>query len=82
MTTTTLSPLGIRRNSRHPHTLMPGCEEGQHRSRLLKTPSSIVLARVPTCDVPQGYASVVPLPAALLAEILSSLWGLRKKHPP
>jgi hypothetical protein len=42
-------------------------------SRLLKIPSGIVLARVPTCDVPQGYASVVPLPAASLAEILSSL---------
>ncbi len=27
---------------------------------------SVVLSRVPPCDVPQGYASVVPLPAALL----------------
>ena len=29
-------------------------------------PPSVVLSRVPPCDVPQGYASVVPLPAALL----------------
>jgi hypothetical protein len=36
---------------------------------------------VPPCDVPQGYASVVPLPAALLAEILSSLQRPRKRHP-
>jgi hypothetical protein len=28
--------------------------------------SSVVHSRVPPCDVPQGYASVVPLPAALL----------------
>jgi hypothetical protein len=34
---------------------------------------------VPPCDVPQGYASVVPLPAALLKEILSSRLSLRKR---
>jgi hypothetical protein len=33
-------------------------------SRLLKKVSDFVLSRVPPCDVPQGYASVVPLPAA------------------
>jgi len=27
---------------------------------------SFVLSHVPPCDVPQGYASVVPFPAALL----------------
>jgi hypothetical protein len=36
------------------------------RSRLLKMTPSVVLSRVPPCDVPQGYASVAPLPAALL----------------
>ena len=35
--------------------------------------SSVVLSRVPPCDVPQGYASVVPLPAALL--------GCHFEHP-
>jgi|CXWL01.1.fsa_nt_gi hypothetical protein len=44
-------------------------------NRMLKIPSRF--AYVPTCDVPQGYASVAPLPAASLAEILSSLWNLR-----
>ncbi len=34
---------------------------------------SVVLSRVPPCDVPQGYASVVPLPAALL--------GCHFEHP-
>jgi len=34
--------------------------------RLLKMPSSGVLGRVLPCDVPFGYASVVPLPVALL----------------
>jgi len=33
---------------------------------MLKQASSFVLGRVPPCDVPQGYASVVPLPPALL----------------
>jgi hypothetical protein len=33
--------------------------------RLLKMPSHGVLGRLPPCDVPYGYASVVPLPAAL-----------------
>jgi len=32
---------------------------------MLKQASNFVLGRVPPCDVPQGYASVVPLPAAL-----------------
>ena len=34
---------------------------------------SVVLSCVPPCDVPQGYASVVPLPAALL--------GCHFEHP-
>ena len=34
---------------------------------------SFVLSRVPPCYVPQGYASVVPLPAALL--------GCHFQHP-
>jgi hypothetical protein len=34
---------------------------------------SVVLSRVPPCDVPQGYASVVPLPVALL--------GCHFEHP-
>ena len=33
--------------------------------RLLKMPSRGVLGRVPPCDVPYGYDSVVSLPAAL-----------------
>ena len=36
-----------------------------HDNRMLKMTPSVVLSRVPPCDVPQGYASVVPLPAAL-----------------
>jgi hypothetical protein len=35
---------------------------------MLKRPFNFVLGRVPSCDVPRGYASVVPLPAALLKE--------------
>ena len=42
-------------------------------SRMLKMTPSVVLSRVPPCDVPQGYASVVPLPAALL--------GFHFEHP-
>ena len=44
-----------------------------HDSRMLKMTPSVVLSRVPPCDVPQGYASVVPLPAALL--------GCHFEHP-
>jgi len=36
-----------------------------HDSRMLKMTPSFVLSRVPPCDVPQGYASVVPLPGGL-----------------
>ena len=35
-------------------------------SRTLKTASSVVLGRTSPCNVPQGYASSCPLPAALL----------------
>ena len=42
-------------------------------NRLLKIPSSCVLSRMPPCDMPQGYASAVPLPAALLEKILNRL---------
>ena len=42
-------------------------------SRMLKMTSRFVLSRVPPCDVPQGYASVVPFPAALL--------GCHFEHP-
>ena len=42
-------------------------------SRMLKMTPSVVLSRVPPCDVPQGYASVVPLPPALL--------GCHFEHP-
>ncbi len=45
----------------------------QPASRMLKMTPSIVLSRVPHCDVLQGYASVVPLPAALL--------GCHFEHP-
>ncbi|MBS0171349.1 MAG: hypothetical protein JSR62_13435 [Nitrospira sp.] len=34
---------------------------------MLKTVASFVLGRTAPCDVPQGYASVAALPAALLA---------------
>ena len=44
-----------------------------HDSRMLKMTPRVVLSRVPPCDVPQGYASVVPLPAALL--------GCHFEHP-
>jgi hypothetical protein len=33
---------------------------------MLKNPASIVLGRSSPCNVPQGYASVAELPAALL----------------
>ena len=42
-------------------------------NRMLKMTPRVVLSRVPPCDVPQGYASVVPLPAALL--------GCHFEHP-
>ncbi len=35
---------------------------------MLKTASSFVLGRTSPCDVPQGYASVAVLPAALLED--------------
>jgi len=41
--------------------------------RMLKMTPCFVLSRVPPCDVPQGYASVVSLPAALL--------GCHFEHP-
>ena len=44
-----------------------------HDSRMLKMTPSVVLGRVPPCDVPQGYASVAKLPAALL--------GCHSEHP-
>jgi hypothetical protein len=42
-------------------------------SRLLKKVAHCVLGRPSPCDVPQGYASVAALPAALLSAFLSSL---------
>ena len=45
-------------------------------SRLLKKAAHCVLSRPSPCDVPQGYASVAALPAALLSAFLSSLPGL------
>jgi hypothetical protein len=42
-------------------------------SRLLKKAAHCVLGRPSPCDVPQGYASVAALPAALLSAFLSSL---------
>ncbi len=41
-------------------------------SRLVKTAYRGVLGRVPPCDVPQGYDSVAPLPAALPHAVLTS----------
>ena len=38
---------------------------------------SFVLSHVPPCNVPQGYASVVPFPAALRMTMLSILQGNR-----
>ena len=45
---------------------------------ILEVLSHSVLCRVPPRDVPVGYASVVPLPAALLEDILSSLTRIRE----
>jgi len=42
-------------------------------NRLLKKAAHCVLGRPSLCDVPQGYASVAALPAALLSAFLSSL---------
>mgnify|MGYP000673905986 CR=1 FL=1 len=42
--------------------------------KLLKMASAGVLGRMSPCDVPQGYASVITLPAALAYAILTSLW--------
>ena len=44
-----------------------------HGNRMLKMTPSVVLGRVPPCDVPQGYVAVVPLPAASLGCLLSIL---------
>ena len=35
----------------------------------MKEVASIVLGRMPPCDVPRGYDSVVKLPAALLNDV-------------
>jgi len=43
---------------------------------MLKNPASGVLSRPSPCNVPQGYASVAELPAALLAGFLSILRGV------
>ena len=40
---------------------------------MLKMPPSVVLSRPSPCNVPQGYASVAELPAALLTACLSIL---------
>ena len=47
--------------------------DGNPAIRLLKKPAHCVLSRPSPCDVPQGYASVAALPAALLSAFLSSL---------
>ena len=44
-----------------------------HDSRMLKMTPSVVLSRSSPCNVPQGYASVAELPAALL--------GCHFQHP-
>jgi hypothetical protein len=44
-----------------------------HDNRMLKMTPSVVLSRSSPCDVPQGYASVAELPAALL--------GCHFEHP-
>jgi hypothetical protein len=49
--------------------------------RLLKMPSRSVLGRVPPCDVPEGYASVVPLPAALLERHFEQSHKMREVKP-
>lgn len=41
--------------------------------RLLKTASASVLGLLSPCDVPQGYASVITLPADLAHAVLTSL---------
>ena len=45
----------------------------QPASRMLKMTPSFVLSRPSPCNVPQGYASVAELPAALL--------GCHFEHP-
>lgn len=47
--------------------------DGNPANRLLKKAAHCVLGRPSPCDVPQGYASAVALPAALLSAFLSSL---------
>jgi len=50
---------------------------------MLKTASSSVLGRTAPCDVPQGYASVALLPAALLdGRFEHPSQGGCWKHPP
>ena len=39
----------------------------------MKEAGSGVLGRLPPCDVPRGYASVVKLPAALLDDLFDRL---------
>jgi hypothetical protein len=44
--------------------------------------TSIILSRPSPCDVPQGYASLGELPAALLDDpvghLVENLWGLKR----
>jgi len=49
--------------------------------RLLKIPSRDVLGRVPPCDVPYGYASVVSLPAALRERYFEQSHKIREVKP-
>jgi hypothetical protein len=49
--------------------------------RLLKMLSRGVLGRVPPCDVPYGYASAVPLPAALLERHFEQSHEIREVNP-
>lgn len=49
--------------------------------RLLKIPSRGVLGRVPPCDVPYGYASVVSLPVALRERYFEQSHKIREVEP-
>jgi hypothetical protein len=49
-------------------------------NRLLKKAAHCVLGHPSPCDVPQAYASVAALPAALLSVFLSSLRDFQP-HP-
>ena len=67
---------------------MPACrapsffEDNGSSNQMPNKVTSVFLSRPSPCDVPQGYASVGGLPAALLDDpvghLVENLWGLKR----